>query len=164
MTLNCRCPARVRLHVSHRLCSRTSYAHLTRARERGGKTKAFTDCWRSNRKRGRPRRWSAAPQRGKIRFNPDNNRWARCTMLAFNNCQVNVKWVNVNGVSPHFWRLSYAHTIPWAARNGTKRDNGNGDVFVYDLADQVIAVKLNIANLDTTCGILTVAATLWAPH
>jgi hypothetical protein len=31
----------------------------------------------------------------------------------------------------------------------TKRDSGNGDVFVYDLADQVIAVKLNIANPDT---------------
>ena len=35
-------------------------------------------------------------------------------------------------------------------RKWTKRDNGNGDVFGYDLSDQVMAVKLNIASPDTT--------------
>ena len=35
-------------------------------------------------------------------------------------------------------------------RKWTKRDGGSGDVFRYDLADQTNAVKLNIANPDTT--------------
>ncbi len=35
-------------------------------------------------------------------------------------------------------------------RKWTKRDGANGDVFRYDLAGQVTAVKLNIANPDTT--------------
>jgi RHS repeat-associated protein len=35
-------------------------------------------------------------------------------------------------------------------RKWTKRDGGTGDVFRYDQADQVNAVKLNIANPDTT--------------
>ena len=35
-------------------------------------------------------------------------------------------------------------------RNWTKRDGGTGDVFGYDLSDQVTAVKLDIANPDTT--------------
>jgi YD repeat-containing protein len=35
-------------------------------------------------------------------------------------------------------------------RKWTKRDGDTGDVFGYDLADQVTAVKLNIANPDTT--------------
>jgi hypothetical protein len=35
-------------------------------------------------------------------------------------------------------------------RKWTKRDDGNGDVFGYDLADQVAAVKLDIPNPDTT--------------
>jgi RHS repeat-associated protein len=34
-------------------------------------------------------------------------------------------------------------------RKWTKRDGGNGDAFGYDLADQVTAVKLDIANPDT---------------
>jgi RHS repeat-associated protein len=35
-------------------------------------------------------------------------------------------------------------------RKWTKRDGGNGDVFGYDLNDQVTATKLNITNPDTT--------------
>jgi RHS repeat-associated protein len=35
-------------------------------------------------------------------------------------------------------------------RKWIKRDGGNGDVFRYDLADEVTAVKLNIAHPDTT--------------
>jgi RHS repeat-associated protein len=35
-------------------------------------------------------------------------------------------------------------------RKWVKRDGGNGDVYGYDLTDQVIATQLNIANPDTT--------------
>jgi RHS repeat-associated protein len=50
------------------------------------------------------------------------------------------------GTSTHTFDYDYDSV---GNRKWTKRDGGNGDAFGYDLADQVTALKLDIANPDT---------------